>query len=78
MEETLDKALSSVLEGEISPEELAVPAAIETLESSNLGVLALDHYNKAKAYLRQENWVGYGEELAKLEAILKQLSMKTK
>ena len=77
MEETLDKALSSVLGGEISPEE-AVPAAIETLKSSNLGVLALNHYNKAKAYLRQENWAGYGKELAKLEKILKQLSMKTK
>jgi uncharacterized protein len=77
MEETLDKALSSVLGGEISPEE-AVPAAIETLKSSNLGVLALDHYNKAKEYLRQGNWTGYGEELAKLEEVLKQLSTLAK
>jgi uncharacterized membrane protein (UPF0182 family) len=78
MEQTLDKALSKVLGGEISPEELAVPAAIEKLKSSNLGVQALDHYNKAKTYLRQGNWAGYGEELAKLEEVLKQLSMKTK
>ena len=78
MEETLDKALSSVLGGEISPVELAVPAAIEKLKSTNLGVLALDHYNKAKEYLRQGNWGGYGEELAKLEEVLKQLSMRAK
>ena len=78
MEETLDKALSKVLGGEISTVELAVPAAIEKLKSSNLGVIALDHYNNAKKYLRQGNWAGYGEELAKLEEVLKQLSMKTK
>jgi len=78
MEQTLDKALSSVLGGRISPEELAVPAAMEILKSSNLGVQALDHYNKAKGYLRQGNWTGYGEELAKLEEVLKQLSMKTR
>jgi len=78
MEETLDKALSSVLGGKISPKELAVPAAIKTLKSSNLGVLALDHYNRAKEYLRQGNWTGYGEELAKLEEVLKQLSTRGK
>ena len=78
MEETLDRALSSVLGGEISPVESAVPAAIETLKSSNLGVQALDHYNKAKKYLRQGNWAGYGEELAKLEEVLKQLSTQAK
>ena len=66
--------MSSFLGGEISPEELAVPAAAETLKSSNLGVMALDHYNRAKEYLRQGNWAGYGEELAKLEEILEQLS----
>ncbi|MBC8177797.1 MAG: UPF0182 family protein [Desulfobacteraceae bacterium] len=77
MEETLDKALSSVLGGEISARELAVPAAIKTLKSSNLGILALDHYNKAKGYLRQGNWTGYGEELARLEEVLKQLSVTT-
>lgn len=77
MEETLDEALSKVLGGEISPEELALPAAIETLKSSDLGVLALDHYNKAKAYLRQGDWTGYGEELAKLGEVLKHLSVTT-
>ncbi len=78
MEENLDKALSSVLGGEIPPRELALPAAREILKSSDLGVLALQHYNQAKAYLRQGNWAGYGEELEKLETILKQMAGKPK
>ena len=77
MAENLDNALSSVLGGDILPTELAVPAAKEILKSSNLGVQALEHYNKAKAYLRQGDWAGYGEELAKLEKVLKQLSVTT-
>jgi len=76
MEETLDKALSSVLGGEISPKELAIPSAKEILKSSDLGGLALEYYNKAKAYLRQENWAGYGEELEKLEKVLREMAEK--
>ena len=49
----------------------------ETGETSGLGVLALKHYNKAKDYLREGDWAGYGRELEQLENILKQLSKKT-
>ena len=41
---------------------------------SNLGVTALDHYTKAKAYLRNGDWTGYGRELENLEKILKEIS----
>ena len=78
MEKTLDKALSSVLGGEVSPQRVDVPAAVHTLGSSDLGIRALEHYNRAREYLRQGNWAGYGEELEKLEQVLKQLSMKSR
>ena len=77
MKETLDEALFSVLGGEIPPKELAVPAATEILKSSDLGVAALEHYNNAKAYLQQGNWGGYGEELEKLEKVLRELARST-
>ncbi|MCK4389946.1 MAG: UPF0182 family protein [Desulfobacterales bacterium] len=73
MEESLDKALSSVLDVQILPRELAFPSIPQTQDLSNLGVLALEHYNKAKHYLRQGNWAEYGRELDSLEKILKEI-----
>jgi uncharacterized membrane protein (UPF0182 family) len=77
MEENLDKSLRRVLGGQISPQKLAAPTMTETQDSSNLGVLALEHYNKAKDYLRQGKWAEYGRELDKLEKILKEISSQT-
>jgi uncharacterized membrane protein (UPF0182 family) len=76
MEENLDKALSSILDIEIAqkqPDSLVIPE-IKGEGLSNLGATALDHYNKAKAYLRNGDWTGYGRELENLEKILKELS----
>ena len=78
MEETLDKALSNVLEPEIFPKEVASPAIPETLDINNLAGLALEHYNRAKDYLRQGNWAEYGKELEHLEKILKDITRITK
>ena len=78
MEENLDKALSSVLEPEIFPKEVASPAIPETLDINNLAGLALEHYNRAKDYLRQGNWAEYGKELEHLEKILKDITRITK
>jgi uncharacterized membrane protein (UPF0182 family) len=74
MEENLDKALSSVLGGQIFPKQLASRSIAQTQDISNLGGLALQHYNKAKDYLRQGNWAEYGRELENLEKILRELS----
>jgi hypothetical protein len=74
MEENLDKALSSVLGGQIFPKRLASPSLPQTQDISYMGVLALEHYNKAKDWLRQGNWVEYGRELENLEKILEQIS----
>jgi uncharacterized membrane protein (UPF0182 family) len=78
MEEDLDRALSRVLGGEIFTKPVVPPSVAETMESSNLGVLALEHYNKAKAYLRRGNWAAYGRELENLEKILNQMAGMTK
>jgi uncharacterized membrane protein (UPF0182 family) len=77
MEERLDKALSRVLGREIVLGR-EVPAVIpQTGETSDLSARALGYYYKAKEYLRQGDWAGYGRELEKLENILKQLSNTT-
>jgi len=76
MEETLDRALSRILDVEITPKQpasLVIPQ-IEGEGLSNLGVMALDHYTKAKTHLRNGDWTGYGRELENLEKILKELS----
>jgi uncharacterized membrane protein (UPF0182 family) len=76
MEKNLDKALSGILGIEITPKQLASPVfpQIKGEGLSKLGATALDHYNKAKAYLRQGDWTGYGRELENLEKILKKIS----
>jgi uncharacterized membrane protein (UPF0182 family) len=74
MEENLDKALSSVLGGQIIAKQLASPSIPQTEDISNLAVLALEHYNKAKDYLRQGSWAEYGLELESLEKILREIS----
>ncbi|MGD9150959.1 MAG: hypothetical protein PVG40_11750 [Desulfobacterales bacterium] len=78
MEENLDKALSRILGGQMFPQQLASPSIAQTENISNLGVLALEHYNKAKDYLRQGNWAEYGKELENLEKVLKEISSITK
>jgi hypothetical protein len=53
---------------------LTSPAVPKTLETHDLGGIALEHYNKAKDYLRQGNWAGYGKELENLERVLKEIA----
>jgi uncharacterized membrane protein (UPF0182 family) len=74
MAENLEKALELAIAGEMSSRELASPMTPETHEVSQLGTLAFDHYNKAKEYLRQGDWAGYGKELEQLENILREMS----
>jgi uncharacterized membrane protein (UPF0182 family) len=77
MEENLDKALGRLLGGQMFPQQLASPSIAQTQDISNLGVLALEHYNKAKDYLRQGNWAAYGRELENLEKVLEEISSVT-
>jgi uncharacterized membrane protein (UPF0182 family) len=79
MEENLDKALSSILGVDITPKHPVsrVTPQIKGEGLSKLSATALDHYNKAKAYLRDGDWTGYGRELENLEKILKEISGMT-
>jgi hypothetical protein len=74
MEKRLDMALNRVLLGEIVRRKETSPLMSEPDAVSDIGVQALKYYNKAKNYLRQGDWAGFGRELEKLENILKQLS----
>ena len=66
--------MNNVLAGELALRKAASPIATVTQEVSDLGAQALKYYNKAKDYLREGDWAGYGRELEKLEGILTQLS----
>ncbi|MDX2500676.1 MAG: UPF0182 family protein, partial [Deltaproteobacteria bacterium] len=74
MEERLDQALNRVLGSEIAQSGEVSAIVPETGEKSELNARALEYYYKAKEYLREGDWAGYGRELDKLENILKQLS----
>ena len=78
MEDNLDKALNSIIDEQIVPQ-ISVSASIpQDQDMAQLGVLALEHYNKAKDHLRQGNWAEYGRELENLEQILTEISRKSK
>jgi hypothetical protein len=74
MAEDLDSALRLAVAGEMSAQEVAAPMTHETRETSQLGALALEHFNNAKRYLREGDWAGYGRELEQLENILREMS----
>jgi uncharacterized membrane protein (UPF0182 family) len=78
MEKNLDQALGSLLGRQMFPKPLASPSIPQTRDITNLGVSALEHYNKAKGYLRQGNWAEYGRELEDLEKILNDIASMTK
>ena len=74
MKKNLETALYSVL-GKEAPAGVPVSRAIiqapKTVGSSKL---ALEHFNKAKALLRQGDWAGYGKELKNLEKVLNEMT----
>ena len=84
MEENLERALDMILEEKASFKKLATvpstkttaPSAAQTQDIYRLGELALEHYNKAKSYLRQENWAEYGKELEELNKILNEMTVR--
>ena len=80
MERDLNTALYKLLAKGLVPSRFpptVQPSAPPAL-SGNLAAMALEHYNKAKAHLRQGDWAAYGKELKELEKILKQLAKRNK
>jgi uncharacterized membrane protein (UPF0182 family) len=80
MEENLDMALEAIFGEKIIPEQLAspteLPVQVTGEDISGIAAMALEHYKKAKDYLKQGNWAGYGSELDKLEKILLNISKR--
>ena len=77
MEENLELSLQRIFGGDVAPEKpvqkaaVAVPATMQNERRTALD--ALGHYRKAQEYLRQGNWNGYGEELRKMDELLRSI-----
>jgi hypothetical protein len=84
MEETLEGGLQKIFSGKpIPPVTVQTPTAAAPQEDakdqkdqSDPARQALDHFQRAQESLRQGNWTAYGEELKKVEALLRQLQTR--
>ena len=81
MEENLDLALQRIFGGRLPKErEVAATTSAETTgrEKTDRGLAleALSHFRKAQEYLRVGNWSGYGDELKKVDDILRTIERK--
>ena len=59
-----------------TPAALTPASALGTSAPSALAKQALDHFNKAQAALKDQDWTRYGEELKKMRATLEELAKK--
>ena len=90
MAETLDAALSTLIGGappttlaaaDSAPAPVATAATAATAATgsdattASLTARALDHYDKARAAQRADNWAAYGDEMKKLGEVLRQLDV---
>ncbi len=78
MREDLEGALYSVLGKERPTSKLASTPIIETPDIAGTATTALEHFNRAKAFLRRGDWAGYGRELKILESMLNKMAAKNR
>jgi uncharacterized membrane protein (UPF0182 family) len=90
MAETLDAALASLFGGSArAPSTVvaataadstraAAPATVPAVDASEQALTrrALDHYDRARAAQRADDWSAYGEEMRKLGEVLRQLEAR--
>ena len=80
MEETLEQSLQRLF-GEKPPAQEA-PRTVSAVSpqaapaDKKLADQALDHYHRAQNFLKQGNWAGYGEELKRLESLLREMQTR--
>jgi hypothetical protein len=74
MRETLEQSLEELF-GDASTKTTPQTAAVSAgaVKGRSLASRALEHHLKSREFLRQENWTGYGEELKRLEQILREM-----
>jgi len=76
MEENLELSLQRIFGGEIPKETIPESKEGPTTQvktDRETALEALRHYRKAQEMLRQNNWSGYGEELQKMDSLLRSL-----
>ncbi|MGH7816855.1 MAG: UPF0182 family protein [Candidatus Binatia bacterium] len=77
MEETLEQSMQRIFGAKMAPEAAPVATAASTpevsKESKNLPRQALENFQRSQEFLKQGNWAGYGDELKKVEALLKEM-----
>lgn len=74
MEETLEQSLERIFGGgpvRPTPKLAALPEAAGA--EKNLARRAWEHYRRSQELLREGDWAGFGEELGRLEAVLKEM-----
>ncbi len=78
MRKTLDEALKAVFNisasQNVTSRQLPISQQlIGTSVFSSQAQQALEHYNKARNYLKKNDWAGYGKELQQMKAILSKM-----
>jgi uncharacterized membrane protein (UPF0182 family) len=75
MEENLELALQRLFGGKKAVAAVSTAVTADAKASpSTLAKEAMSIYEKATTLQRQGNWSGYGEELRKLEQVLKRMA----
>ncbi|MDH3442370.1 MAG: UPF0182 family protein [Deltaproteobacteria bacterium] len=75
MEESLEESLQKIFGGKavnvsVPPPEPTRKVVMDQIEPARQ---ALEHFQRSQELLRQGNWAGYGEELKKVESLLRQM-----
>ena len=83
MKNTLEESLQAIFNSSGLQDSTTVEQVnrIENIVKSSLSAKAqeaLEHYNKANEYLKQNNWTGYGQELQKMKGVLSEMSSDSK
>jgi uncharacterized membrane protein (UPF0182 family) len=74
MEETLEQSLQRIFAGKAPGEAPQRSAPLEVRsDDRNLARQALDAFQRSQEFLRQGNWAGYGEELRRVESLLREM-----
>jgi hypothetical protein len=76
MEETMEQSLQKIFGAKPAREPTqfaSAPSPQVTKDDQPLARRALDHFQRSQEFLKQGNWAGYGEEMKKVEALLREM-----
>ena len=83
MDTNLEAALEGIFGSGAAPSTVGArravplqPATVAAQPPSALAKQALEHFNRAQAALRDQDWTRYGDELKKMRAVLEELAKK--